>query len=236
MGGILFGVLGLSFLFGVLGLSFRKEAAAAVDIKPSLARYPSSFSVPSFVYDAPRNRTVDVNIGTNYSPMPLTAGHFLLLVDPLPAVCEFLSTKYRANSDVAVLCCAVSNHTGSATFLHYGGGKGASSSLASTATGTSHGRIRIREKNTVIVLEAAQVIGGLLTNHNSIFKLKTDMQGYDLTALRNLREILSMPNQMVHLKSECFIPNAQGKQIYQIDNACEEMRIYLETLGNWVAF
>ena len=36
---------------------------------------------------------------------------------------------------------------------------------------------------------------------------------------------------MTHLKSECFIPNAQGKQNYHIDNNCVTMNAYIESLS-----
>ena len=81
------------------------------------------------------------------------------------------------------------------------------------------------------VLEAATVLRGYLAKRNKVYKLKTDMQGYDLTTLLNLKPILSMPEQVVHLKSECMVPNAEGIQLYHVDNNCATMLDYLHSLG-----
>ena len=185
----------------------------------------------TFAIDRPENRTVDINIGSNFSPLPLSGNHFLVVVDPLPDVCAFLSEKFHSNRNVAVLCCAVSNYTGYATFRRYNKKKGVSSSLAPTTGGTSHGKFRVLGNTTVIVLEAAVLLGTLVAKQNRVNKLKLDMQGFDLTALRNLNRILRMPDQILHLKAECFYPNDHGKQIYQVDNSCKTMETYLQSLG-----
>ena len=90
----------------------------------------------------------------------------------------------QATSDVDV----VSNFTGSTTFRVYNS-HGLSSSLAKTTKGTSHERFKPTKILTVIVLEASALLGGLVAKQNRIGTLKTDMQGFDLTALRNLWHI-----------------------------------------------
>jgi len=180
--------------------------------------------------DAPSGQVVDINIGTNLSPMKSAGNNFLVLVDPLPDVCDKLKSHVHDNTHVAVLFCAVSNYTGTAQFLRYNVG-GVSSSLTPTTKGTSHEKLAVEEKITVKVMKAADILDAYLAKGNRVYKLKTDMQGSDMTALENLRPILSKPDQVTHLKSECFIPNAQGKQNYQIDNNCVTMKAYVESLG-----
>ena len=58
------------------------------------------------------------------------------------------------------------------------------------------------------------------------------MQGFDYTVLRNLEPLLSESVARVHnIMAECFYPNKAGKQIYEIDNSCEKIKQYLESLG-----
>ena len=75
--------------------------------------------VPPSALDDPHDRRIDINIGANYSPMRAEGNNFLVLVDPLSDVCDFLRASTRSNPNAAVLCCAVSNYTGHATFLRY---------------------------------------------------------------------------------------------------------------------
>jgi len=193
---------------------------------PTNPVYPASL----FNMDQPQGRTVDINIGTHFLPMPKTPGNFLILVDPLPNVCAHVSRQVATDVDVAMLCCAVSNFSGSTTFkvLNDAGG---SSSLVETTVGTSHERFKPTQIFTVIVLEAYALLGGLVAKQNRIEKLKTDMQGFDLTALQNLRPILLDKEQVLQIKSECFFKNSAGKQIYHIDNECQKMLDYLTDLG-----
>ena len=152
----------------------------------------------------------------------------MLLVDPLADVCSSLSKKFKTNTDVAVLCCAISNYTGSATFLRYNT-NGLSSSLSSTGKTFD---FPLDGKDTVIVLEGAEVLGDLIRKQNRIERLKTDMPGYDLTTLKNLRTLLQIEGQIIHIKSECFFDTDEGRQQYQgVDNSCDEMLDYLRSLG-----
>mmetsp|Transcript_44989 Transcript_44989/g.93060 ORF Transcript_44989/g.93060 Transcript_44989/m.93060 type:complete len:126 (+) Transcript_44989:80-457(+) len=53
--------------------------------------------------DAPSGQVVDINIGTNLSPMKSAGNNFLVLVDPLPDVCDKLKSHVHDNTHVAVL-------------------------------------------------------------------------------------------------------------------------------------
>ena len=185
----------------------------------------SALVTHAFDMDQPKGRIVDINIGCNFSPMPAKEGNFLLLVDPLPDVCSSLSQQFKTNTDVALLCCAISNYTGSATFLRYNT-DGQSSSLSPTKAGSKH-RFPLDSKDTVIVLEGAAVLGDLIRKQNQIERLKTDMQGFDLTTLKNLRPLLQIKGQIIHIKSECFFQ----EQYQGVNNSCDEMLDYLRSLG-----
>ena len=121
--------------------------------------------------------------------------NFLVLVDPLPEVCHKLKSHLHDNKHVAVLCCAVSSYTGTAQFLRYNVG-GISSSLTPTTKGTSHDKLAVVEKITVKVMKAADILDAYFAKGNRVYKLKTDMQGSDMTALQNLRPIFSKPIQI----------------------------------------
>ena len=140
-------------------------------------------------------------------------------------MCSSLSKQFKTNTDVAVLCCAISNYTGSATFLRYNT-EGKSSSLSPTVAGITNHDFPVDSKDTVIVLEGAEVLGDLI-KENQIERLKTDMQGYDLTTLKNSRPLIQIQGQVIHIMSECFF-----KPLYQgVPNSCDEMLDYLQSLG-----
>ena len=223
----------LPIFLGLFALSFTVVAQESCEVdgcsQPSVGQAmlqkQSALVTHAFDMDQPKGRIVDINIGCNFSPMPAKDGNFLLLVDPLPDVCSSLSQQFKTNTDVAVLCCAISNYTGSATFLRYNT-KGQSSSLSSPITG-SKGDFPLDSKDTVIVLEGAEVLGDLIRKQNQIERLKTDMQGFDLTTLKNLRPLLQIQGQIIHIKSECDF-----EQLYQgAHNSCHEMLDYLRSLG-----
>jgi len=228
----------LPIFLGLFALSFTVVAQESCEVdggsQPSVGQAmlqkQSARMAHAFDMDQPKGRIVDINIGCNFNPMPAKEGNFLLLVDPLPDVCSSLSQKFKTNTDVAVLCCAISNYTGSATFLRYNT-NGQSSSLSSTMEGKTF-KFPLDSKDTVIVLEGAEVLGDLIRKQNQIERLKTDMQGYDLTTLKNLRPLLQTEGQIIHIKSECFFDTDAGRQQYQgVDNSCHEMLDYLRSLG-----
>ena len=96
------------------------------------------FKTTQFIFQSdvlPINLNVDINIGTNLSPMEKTVGRDLILIDPLFEVCDKIS---RING-IYFLCIAVSNYSGFASFKEYNT-DGLSSSLATVKKGTSHER------------------------------------------------------------------------------------------------
>ena len=219
----------LPIFLGLFALSFTVVAQESCEVDgQAMLQKQSARVTHAFDMDQPKGRIVDINIGCNFSPMPAKKGNFLLLVDPLADVCSSLSKKFKTNTDVAVLCCAISNYTGSATFLRYNT-NGLSSSLSSAGKTSD---FPLDGKDTVTVLEGAEVLGDLIRKQNQIERLKTDMQGYDLTTLKNLRPLLQIEGQIIHIKSECFFDTDEGRQQYQgVDNSCDEMLDYLRSLG-----
>ena len=218
--------LGFALSFTVVAQeSGEADDCSQLSVGKATLQRQSALVTHAFDMDQPKGRIVDINIGCNFSPMPAKEGNFLLLVDPLPDVCSSLSQQFKTNTDVALLCCAISNYTGSATFLRYNT-KGQSSSLSPTIAGTKH-HFPIDSKDSVIVLEGAEVLGDLIRKQNQIERLKTDMQGFDLTALKNLRPLLQIQGQVIHIMSECmFEPYYEG-----VNNSCHEMVDYLRSLG-----
>ena len=176
----------------------------------------------------PSNAVIDVNIGTNYSPFGPQDDRYRVLVDPLFGVCD---SNAKLTSKVTSFCFAVSNFTGFATFNEYNNLKGVSSSLARVQPGSSHGNFPLLSKRTVLVLEANILFAAIHRKHTQIHRLKLDMQGYELTALRNIQTLLRDTNLIVHVMAECFTPNEAGLQIYQVDNSCDEISTVLQTAG-----
>jgi FkbM family methyltransferase len=176
----------------------------------------------------PPNTVVDVNIGTNYSPFDTQDDRYRILVDPLFGVCD---SNAKLMNNVTAFCFAVSNYTGFATFNEYNERNGESSSLSEVAVGTSHEKFPILSKRTVLVLEAVVLFTAIHRANTHIHRLKLDMQGHELTTLKNIKSLLRVSNLVVHVKSECFCPNKNGLQIYQIDNSCENMSVVLQDAG-----
>ncbi len=176
----------------------------------------------------PPNTEVDVNIGTNYSPFGPQDDRHRILVDPLFGVCD---SNAKLTSGVTAFCFAVSNFTGFATFNEYNTMGGVSSSLANVAPGTSHGDFPILSKRTVLVLEATVLFKAILRKNTKIQRLKLDLQGFELTVLRNIQSLLRDLNFVVHVKAECFCPNKSGLQIYQVENACGKIAEVLQEAG-----
>mmetsp|Transcript_44990 Transcript_44990/g.93065 ORF Transcript_44990/g.93065 Transcript_44990/m.93065 type:complete len:95 (+) Transcript_44990:80-364(+) len=80
--------------------------ALCSSIRMQLAELIKLSDVPSTAeseIDAPSGQVVDINIGTNLSPMKSAGNNFLVLVDPLPDVCDKLKSHVHDNTHVAVL-------------------------------------------------------------------------------------------------------------------------------------
>lgn len=129
---------------------------------------------------------------------------------------------------------AVANYTGFATFNEYNPreGTGRSSSLAHVQPGTSHERFEVLSKRTVLVMEAAVLLLAIASKNTTVHRLKLDMQGFELTVLKNIAPLLSGDsNLVVHVMAECFYPDENGLQIYTIDNSCEKIADLLTDAG-----
>ena len=176
----------------------------------------------------PSNAVLDMNIGTNYSPFGPQDDRYRILVDPLFGVCD---SNAKLTSNVTSFCLAVSNFTGFATFNEYNKQGGVSSSLALVQPGSSHGNFPLLSKRTVLVLEADILFTAIHRKNTQIHRLKLDLQGYELTVLRNSQTLLRDTELVVHIMAECFYPNKDGLQIYQVDNSCDEISAVLQTAG-----
>jgi FkbM family methyltransferase len=178
----------------------------------------------------PPNTVLDINIGTNMSPMRAQDGRYRILVDPLFAVCD---NNAKMTTGVSAFCMAVANYTGFATFNEYNPreGTGRSSSLAHVQPGTSHERFEVLSKRTVLVLEAAVLLSAIQRKNTQIHRLKLDMQGFELSVLTNVLPLLRDSDLVVHVMAECFYPNKDGLQIYTIDNSCEKIAALLKNAG-----
>ena len=150
----------------------------------------------------PSRQDVDVNIGTNYSPLRAQAGRFRILVDPLFDVCE-KNTALGVEGQT-FFCMAVSDFTGFASFKEYNS-QGVSSSLSEVAKGTSHEQFKVIAKRTVLVLEARILFKAIFDRGAIIHRLKLDLQGNELKVLRNIKSFLRA-NQFHHVMAECFCP------------------------------
>jgi len=175
----------------------------------------------------PSKTVLDMNIGTNYDPFGPQDDRYRILVDPLFGVCD---SNAKLTSNVTSFCFAVSNYTGFATFNEYNR-KGVSSSLAHVQSGTSHGGFDIVSKRTVLVLEATILFTAIHRKGTQIHRLKLDLQGYELSVLRNIQTMLRDTELIVHIMAECFNPNEAGLQIYEVDNSCEKISRLLEDVG-----
>jgi len=181
----------------------------------------------------PNNTLVDVNIGTNLSPFPTNAGHYTILVDPIPSICRNLIARFASDARVCFLCLAVADYSGTAEFKIYND-QGVSSSLTSVTNGTSTERFKHEEvRQPVFVVQALPLLREALSNNIAIDRLKLDMQGHEFQVLKNIRPILAEagPAKVRHIMAECFFPNGAGKQIYDIENSCDSVSQLLQSVG-----
>lgn len=186
-----------------------------------------------YVLDSPSGRVLDVNIGTNLTPMQSRKDHHLVLVDPLPKVCNTLSDFFATDPNVSFFCMALAIYTGFATFNHYNNNNsGVSSSLAKVSSNTSHERFGSESRHSnVVVMDALLFFQSLISKNVFVDALKLDLQGFELSVLRRIEPILSqMPAKINHIFAECFFPN-EGRQIYQTNNSCTAIAKLLQTHG-----
>lgn len=172
----------------------------------------------------PEANIIDVNVGTWIDPMQRRPGRGLVLVEPLFRTCEQLaiSTTLASDPEILLLCMALSNYTGFATFQEIFKG-GVSSSLAPVMPGSSHGNYKTISRRTVQVMDGISFFQMLRQGRPllEVECIKLDMQGLELTLIRNLAPLLTDPHFVFyHFRIECSCP---GRPIYQMDNDCTEI-------------
>ena len=144
---------------------------------------------------------------------------------------DYLDSNAKITEEATAFCFAVSNFTGFTTFYEYNG-NGVSSSLSKVSVGTSHEIFPVQAKRTVLVLEAMVPFSAIHSRNTKINRLKLDMQGYELTTLRNIRDLLDDDSFILHIKAECFCPRSDNnKQIYEVDNSCVDITSLLRESG-----
>jgi len=131
----------------------------------------------------PEVKVLAVNIGTNYDPIkPSTDDEGVIAVDPLPWVIQTLGGRNRTFA----VSMAVANYSGMATFYPFGPADVASSMSKLVADRTE---LRRGVPQFVPVISFSDLLAAIPRNVPLRF-LKTDMQGWDLTAVTNAgREI-----------------------------------------------
>ena len=98
----------------------------------------------------------------------------------------------------------------------------------------SHEKLPLLNKRTVLVLEGLILFKAIQKVGSTIYRLKLDMQGHELSLLRNIQTLLKKETNLVtHIMAECFLPKQDGseKQIYQVDNSCQHIAEVLQAAG-----
>lgn len=166
-----------------------------------------STSAPSPPWGArlnvPANCThVMINIGPNKSPIEGDEGALVILIEPLPSIVRFLSDSVKS-AHVLIFQAAISNVSGTAEF-HELNEHGMSSSLADPVNdGFSDGGTITTQVHTLKELLDA------IPEEKPITYLKTDMQGFDLTAIKSAGEGIARVGK---IQAEIY---ADGHSSYQ---------------------
>ena len=201
-------------------LQFRNSSGGR-DIVELVDKFPEAgqkFRIPS------GKKTVEINIGANKSPIKATNSEvFLILVEPSRSIAPELKKK---DPCATVLQVAISNFTGTAVFHNYATNSQASSSLSEPVLKNKHlpqykGEI-VYNVSVYTLKELLQAIPEEL--HISF--LKTDMQGYDLVAIKSAGKALRRVHRVF---SEIF---ADGKPRYKgVDNSYTSFTQYMREIG-----
>jgi FkbM family methyltransferase len=193
-----------------------QEATDGLDIFPVAG---SKFKVP------PGKKTVEINIGTNLSPLAASGPEvFLILVEPIPKVAKEVAKKVKkGNKEATVLQMAISNFTGTAVFHVYASGKGQSSSLSrprrSAWWNKDESAINVSVHTLKELLEA-------VPEELPIQFLKTDMQGHDLSAIKSAGDAIKRVSK---IHSEVY---GDGHPTYKgVDNSRTSFLRYMNEMG-----
>jgi len=141
-----------------------------------------------YAFEIPTGIThVSINIGPNRTPIKVDGkDNLLILVDPLPSVVAYLRQHF-AGPHVLVYEAAISNYSGTAVFHEYGFRDGLSSSLSTPSASKKWNQDT--SAITVQVHTLKELLDAIPSNLPISF-LKTDMQGYDLTAIKSAGKAL----------------------------------------------
>lgn len=147
---------------------------------------------------------VSINIGPSTTPIEVDGdGNLLILVDPLPSVAAYLRQQF-GTPHVLVYEAAISNFSGTAVFHEYNL-KGMSSSLSTPTESASWNQ---NSTSITVQVHTLKELLDAIPSNLAISFLKTDMQGYDFTAIKSAGNELK---RVKRIMSEVF---QDGKPSY----------------------
>jgi len=126
---------------------------------------------------------VMINVGPNMSPITGDKKAFIILIDPLPQVTNFLK-HHHASATTVVYQAAISNFSGHAEFHPYNS-NGLSSSLAAPSHKAEWNTKNKKGDAIQVPVHTLRELLMAIPPGRPITLLKTDMQGYDLTAIKS---------------------------------------------------
>lgn len=185
MGAICFLVfMGIFIAFHTSGMGCPATVAGDLPCSPVLHSRPSAVAVTG-VIKLPQDVTrLVINIGSSVDPpVPTLPGQATIAFEPLIAAANQIPSHPR----VFVVCAAVSNYYGMATFQKDTTRKGDSSSLGSVNGGKYSWLIAGMTPIIVPVVPLAAVLDSFAPTVTLDF-LKTDMQGFDFVAVGSIGE------------------------------------------------
>lgn len=202
------------------GLSVPESDLSLVQVKKDLVRssvgsYKSMTNihvvddpqVPPWGYaiEIPTGIThVSINIGPSTTPIKVDGdGNLLILVDPLPSVAAYLRQHF-GGPHVLVYEAAISNFSGTAVFHEYNE-DGLSSSLSTPSESASWNQ---NSSSITVQVHTLKELLDAIPSNLAISFLKTDMQGYDFTAIKSAGNELK---RVKRIMSETF---QDGKPTY----------------------
>jgi len=183
---------------GIVRMASSSYTSISTSDKPQVPPWGHTIEIPAGITH------VSINVGPNKSPISLDGkDNLLILVDPLTSVVSYLQ-QHVAGPHVLVYQAAISNVSGTAVFHEYNTG-GLSSSLSSPAQKDSWNQVT--SGTTVQVHTLKELIDAIPSNLHISF-LKTDMQGYDCTAIK------SAGNELKRVKKIMSETYQDGKPTY----------------------
>jgi FkbM family methyltransferase len=184
--------------------------------RPQMPPWGSAMQVPTGVTH------VMINVGPNFQPIAADdAGALVILVDPLPSVVNYL--RQHAGPNVQVYQAAISNFSGTADFHELGTDSEAQSS--SLANPNIKG-LELGGRTVQVQVHTLQELLDSIPSSLPVTYLKTDMQGFDLTAIK------SAGNELKRVKEILAEVYQDGKPTYQgTVNEHHEWIQYMQQMG-----